>query len=139
MPLVGWLIGFKFEKLITSYDHWIAFGLLSLIGCKMIYDSFAEKDEPINCVMILDLKELFFLSVATSIDALAVGVTFAFLKVPILPSITLIGIITFVLCVVGVIVGNRFGIKYKNKAEMAGGLVLIFIGAKILLEHLGLL
>ena len=105
----------------------------------MLVEAFKKDNEPPECTLLLDLKELVILSIATSIDALAVGITFAFLKVSILPAISIIGFITFILCLAGVVVGNRFGIRYKNKAEMAGGFVLIFIGIKILIEHLSAL
>lgn len=141
MPLLGWALGSQFEQYIESVDHWIAFILLAFIGGKMVYDSIkgGDDDEESSHQDKLDIKELFMLAVATSIDALAVGVTFAFLKVSIVPSITLIGITTFVISVGGVVIGNRFGSKYKNKAEIAGGMILILIGLKILLEGVGIL
>lgn len=141
MPLLGWALGSKFEQYIESVDHWIAFILLAFIGGKMVYESIkgGDDDEESAHQDKLDIKELFMLAVATSIDALAVGVTFAFLKVSIVPSITLIGITTFVISVGGVVIGNRFGSKYKNKAEIAGGMILILIGLKILLEGVGIL
>lgn len=136
MPLVGWFLGKQFEKYITDFDHWIAFGLLAIIGGKMIWEAFHSEGD--NCPIIYDIKELFILAIATSIDALAVGITFAFLKTNILSAILIIGCITFVLSLVGVGIGNRFGVKYKNKAEFAGGTILVLIGLKILLEHLGI-
>lgn len=139
MPLIGWLLGKQFERYITSVDHWIAFLLLLLIGGKMLRDSFHSTEEPGDGDDRLDLRELVLLAVATSIDALAVGITFAFLQVSILPSVAMIGITTLSLSLLGVALGNQFGMKYESKAEMAGGLVLIFIGAKILFEHLGIL
>lgn len=141
MPLLGWALGSRFEQYIESVDHWIAFILLAFIGGKMVYESIkdGDDDEESSHQDKLDIKELFMLAVATSIDALAVGVTFAFLEVSILPSITLIGITTFVISVGGVVIGNRFGSKYKNKAEIAGGMILILIGLKILLEGVGIL
>lgn len=141
MPLLGWALGSQFEQYIESVDHWIAFILLAFIGGKMVYESIkgGDDDEESSHQDKLDIKELFMLAVATSIDALAVGVTFAFLEVSILPSITLIGITTFVISVGGVVIGNRFGSKYKNKAEIAGGMILILIGLKILLEGVGIL
>ncbi len=142
MPFVGWLLGVQFESYIVSVDHWIAFGLLAFIGGNMIKEALSpeEEDGCEECGGIsYDLKELAMLAVATSIDALAVGITFAFLRVNIVSSITIIGITTFCLSIVGVAIGNRFGAKYKNKAEFAGGAILILIGLKILLEHLGIL
>lgn len=139
MPLLGWLLGRQFEQYITSFDHWIAFFLLAFIGGKMLKEAFTGGDESPECNDQLDIKELVVLAIATSIDALAAGITFAFLQVSILPSITLIGFITLILSAVGVVVGNRFGVKYKSKAEIVGGFVLIFIGVKILLEHLSIL
>ena len=140
MPFLGWALGSQFEQYIESIDHWIAFILLAFIGGKMVYESIkGGDDEESSHEDKLDLKELFILAVATSIDALAAGVTFAFLEVSIVPSITLIGITTFVISVGGVVIGNRFGSKYKNKAEIAGGIILILIGLKILLEGVGIL
>ena len=139
MPLLGWLLGVRFERYIVSVDHWIAFALLSVIGGNMIKEALSGDDEDEDGGITYDLKELFMLAVATSIDALAVGITFAFLRVDIVSSIIIIGITTFCLSIVGVGIGNRFGAKYKSKAEFAGGTILILIGLKILLEHLGIL
>lgn len=139
MPLAGWLLGKQFERYITTYDHWIAFVLLLFIGGKMIYEALKGGEESESCEDKLDLKELTVMAVATSIDALAVGITFAFLKVNIYGAITIIGLTTFVLSFLGVIVGNRFGAKYQKKAELAGGIILVLIGLKILLEHLGVI
>ena len=142
MPLIGWVLGKQFEQYITSIDHWIAFGLLLLIGGKMIWEVFKEDEEEgcsCACAVKFDLKELFILAIATSIDALAVGITFAFLKLNIWMPISLIGVITFGLSIVGVMIGNKFGERYKSKAELAGGIILILIGLKILLEHLGVM
>lgn len=141
MPLVGWLLGTQFEQLITPVDHWIAFVLLALIGGKMLWDSFHEDDEGVACPADgkLDMRELTMLAIATSIDALAVGITFAFLRVDIVMSVGLIGVTTFVLALVGVAVGNRFGARYEKPATIVGGVVLILIGLKILLEHLGVI
>ena len=139
MPLAGWALGTYFEKYITSIDHWIAFILLSIIGGKMIYEAVKPEEECSSISSRLNIKELLVMAVATSIDALAAGITFAFLKVNIALSVSLIGIITFILSFIGVMVGNRFGSKYKNKAELAGGIVLILIGIKVLLEHLGVI
>ena len=142
MPFIGWLLGKQFERYITSIDHWIAFFLLAVIGGKMIVDVLTEKEEEEvcpSCVERLDIKELFLLAIATSIDALAVGITFAFLQVSIVPAITIIGIVTFVISAAGVFIGNIFGSKYKKKAELVGGIILVLIGVKILLDHLGIL
>jgi len=140
MPLVGWALGTQFEQFITPVDHWIAFVLLALIGGKMLWDAFHE-DEELSCPADgkLDLRELVMLAVATSIDALAVGITFAFLRVDILTSVGLIGVTTFALSIVGVAVGHRFGARYEKPATVVGGIVLILIGLKILLEHLGII
>lgn len=136
MPLVGYVLGKQFESLITSIDHWIAFGLLVLIGINMIRESRQETE----CVNpSLGPRVMLPLAVATSIDALAVGITFAFLQVQILPAVCLIGGITFLLSCLGVKAGNLFGAKYKSKAELVGGVVLILMGLKILLDHLGIL
>ena len=137
MPLIGYFLGKQFERYITSIDHWIAFVLLALIGISMIREALSKEEEKANDS--LDVKTMFLLAVATSIDALAVGVTFAFLQVRIVPAISFIGIITFTLSAIGVKVGNVFGMKYKAKAEIAGGIILIGMGLKILLEHLGFL
>ncbi len=140
MPLIGWAAGKQFEKYITAFDHWIAFLLLLFIGGKMFIESLKkdkDENEEMNCSYTLNIKELFVLAVATSIDALAVGITFAFLSTKIIPSITVIGITTFILSMAGVAIGNRFGLRYKDKAETLGGVILILIGVKILLEHLG--
>ena len=140
MPFIGWALGTQFEQYIVNFDHWIAFVLLVFIGGQMIKEALGEEEE-IVCPTEpkLDLKELFMLAIATSIDALAVGVTFAFLRYPIVEAISIIGVVTFIICIAGVYIGNYFGTKYKKKAEMAGGIILILIGVKILLEHLGIL
>ncbi len=140
MPTVGWLLGSGFEKYITSFDHWVAFGLLALIGANMIREALGKNEEDSENADKLRIKELFALAIATSIDALAVGITFALQdNVNIGWTVVLIGIITFLISVGGVFIGNRFGAKYKNKAELAGGIILILIGLKILLEDLGIL
>ena len=136
MPAIGYLVGSLFADKITAIDHWIAFVLLAIIGGSMIKESF-EKDEEMDSCM--DPKCMFILAVAASIDALAVGVSFAFLKVSIIWSVLFIGIITFVLSGIGIKIGSIFGAKYKSKAELAGGIVLILMGTKILLEHLGII
>lgn len=141
MPLLGWFLGKNFESYIKSMDHWIAFALLVYIGGKMAYEAIKGDDEDETSAKgdKLDLKELTIMAIATSIDALAVGITFAFLQVSIVSSVTIIGITTFVLSIIGVMIGNRFGMKFKSKAEIAGGIILILIGLKILLEHLEIL
>lgn len=137
MPLIGWLIGSRFAQYISDYDHWVAFLLLAFIGGKMIVGSFKKEEENIKKSCTLDLKELFILAVATSIDALAIGITFALLPdINIGFSIGLIGVITLLISFAGVCLGNRFGSKYKNKAELAGGIILVILGLKILIEHL---
>ncbi len=133
MPLIGWLLGRQFEGLIKSVDHWVAFVLLALIGANMVRESFG-KDEEVNDSF--SFKTMLPLAVATSIDALAVGVTFAFLEVQILPAIALIGVTTFTFSAAGVKIGNVFGVRFKSKAELAGGVILILLGIKILVEHL---
>lgn len=136
MPLIGYLVGFQFRNYITSIDHWVAFALLFIIGINMIRESFSKEDKDTDAS--LGIKTMFVLAVATSIDALAVGVTFAFLPdTNIIAAVLFIGIITFVFSTAGAKLGNIFGAKYKNKAEFAGGLILILLGVKILLEHLG--
>lgn len=135
MPAVGYLVGYRFQEKITAIDHWIAFVLLLFIGAGMVKEALS-KDE--DCASgSLAVKDMFLLAIATSIDALAVGVTFAFLPdVPIIPAVAFIGIITFLFSAVGMKIGNVFGTKYKSKAELAGGIILILIGSKILIEHL---
>ena len=142
MPLIGWLLGSQFQQYITSIDHWIAFILLGFIGGKMMVEAVREWNEEETVEVMdapIDHKNMFVLAVATSIDALAVGITFAFLNTPIIEAITIIGITTMVLSIIGVIVGNFFGSRYKSKAEFIGGLFLVLLGLKILLEHLGIL
>lgn len=134
MPVIGYLLGTRFENYVTSIDHWIAFVLLSLIGANMVKEALSKEEE---CASdSVDFKTMFLLAVATSIDALAVGVTYAFLQVQIVPAVTFIGVITFTLSIAGVKIGNVFGLKYKSRAELAGGIILILMGTKILLEHL---
>ncbi|MBE6569392.1 MAG: manganese efflux pump [Ruminococcaceae bacterium] len=137
MPLIGYLLGVRFESLITEIDHWIAFVLLGLIGGNMIREALKGEEE--EMCDSFGIRAMFPMAVATSIDALAVGVTFAFLGVKIGPAVSFIGVITFVLSAVGVVIGNVFGAKFKSKAEFAGGVVLILMGLKILLEHLGII
>lgn len=137
MPAIGYLLGSQFEQFITAIDHWIAFVLLGLIGASMIKEALSKDEE--HATASLDVKTMFLLAVATSIDALAVGVTFAFLQVNILAAVLFIGMTTLILSMIGVKVGNVFGLHYKAKAEIAGGVILILMGIKILLEHLGIL
>lgn len=144
MPLIGWFLGTSFEKYIERFDHWIAFFLLLVIGGKMIIEVVKGKDQEIEKTdeENLDIKELIIMAIATSIDALAVGITMSCLlekKSAIIPAVSIIGITTFILSYMGVIIGNHFGIKYKDKATLAGGIILVLIGTKILLEHLGIL
>lgn len=138
MPAIGYALGVGFENQIASIDHWIAFILLGIIGGKMISEAM-KKDEDVTYNNSIGVKVMLVLAIATSIDALAVGITLAFLKTNIILAVALIGIITFAISVVGVKIGNIFGDKYEKKAELAGGLILIFIGTKILLEHTGVL
>lgn len=134
MPLIGWALGIRFQSMITNIDHWIAFVLLAVIGANMIKESFSKEEECPDASF--GFKTMLTLAVATSIDALAVGVTFAFLDVSIVPAVLLIGATTFVCSTVGVKIGNVFGNRFQSKAEFLGGLVLIAIGLKILIEHL---
>lgn len=134
MPLLGYILGVRFQGAINAYDHWIAFILLCIIGGGMIKESIETGED--SCDASIAFKDMLVLAVATSIDALAVGVTFAFLQVTIIPAVSFIGIITFLLSVAGVKVGTVFGIRYKSKAEFTGGVILIAIGLKILVEHL---
>ena len=136
MPLIGYLLGRQFQVLITNVDHWIAFVLLSVIGINMIRESRSCPEELNDS---FGFRVMLILALATSIDALAVGVTCAFLKVAILPAISFIGVVTFVFSICGLLIGNLFGAKLKSKAEIFGGIVLILIGLKILLEHLGVI
>ena len=137
MPVIGYLLGSAFADMIEAVDHWIAFALLALIGGNMIREALSKEEE--DCDPSLAPVTMLLLAVATSIDALAVGVTFAFLRVDVVPAVTLIGMCTFAISAVGVKIGNVFGVRYKSKAELAGGVVLVVIGLKILLEHLGIL
>ena len=141
MPLIGWVLGSQFAGYIQRFDHWVAFILLLLIGGNMVREALGPDEEEVACAVDthLDLKQLFLMAVATSIDALAVGVTFAFLEVPIVSAVSIIGCTTFCLSLVGVAVGNFFGARYKKRAELSGGIILILLGCMILLEHLGFL
>ena len=137
MPVIGYYLGTTFESLVTKVDHWIAFILLALIGGKMLKEAFDNNSEGYNDSV--NFKTMVILAIATSIDALAVGITFAFLQTNIVLAAILIGLVTFILSVIGVKIGNQFGIKYEKRAEIIGGIILILIGIKILLEHLGII
>ena len=141
MPYAGWLLGAQFAGYIQHLDHWLAFFLLAFIGGKMVWESLKGEAEETACAVsvTLDYKQLLLMAVATSIDALAVGVTFAFLNVDILPAVTVIGCTTFVISLAGVVIGAFFGARLQCWAEIAGGVILILLGGKILLEHLGIL
>ncbi len=134
MPVIGWAGASRFSDLISSFDHWIAFALLLIIGLKMIYESL-QKDEDRVC-LVLNLKTLFILAIATSIDALAVGISFAFLNVSIVQPVIIIGVVTFLFSLAGVYIGKKSGHFFEKKMEFIGGLILIFIGIKILVEHI---
>lgn len=147
MPLIGYLLAAQFQDKISAYDHWIAFALLVIIGINLIKESFEEECEECNqeeTTQLSDEKSLSFknmsaLAVATSIDALAVGVSFAFLQIDIVPAVSFIGVVTLTLSMIGVWIGNMFGAKYKSKAVLAGGIILVLMGLKILLEHTNIL
>ena len=142
MPAIGWLLGSSVVGMLEAIDHWIAFALLALVGSKMLWDAFHEDADASDASAQTDrvlLPELLMLAIATSIDALAVGVGFAFLDVAIAAACLLIGCTTFVLSFAGVYIGNRFGSRWEKPATIAGGVVLVVIGFKILLEHLGLI
>lgn len=138
MPAIGYFLGTRFEKYITNIDHWIAFVLLLLIGGNMIREALSKEEDTANDSF--SFKTMIVLAIATSIDALAVGITFGLLPdVNIVAAVSFIGVITFILSALGLKIGNIFGLKYKSKAELAGGVILILIGTKILLEHLGVI
>lgn len=141
MPLVGWFLASRFAASIQNVDHWVAFVLLVLIGGNMLREALGNQEEEASCAGAerLDYRQLLAMAVATSIDALAVGVTFAFLDVEILPAASLIGCTTFCISLAGVAVGNFFGARYEKRAEAAGGIILVLLGVKILAEHLGFL
>ncbi len=140
MPFIGWVLGKQFEDYITNFDHWIAFGLLAFIGGKMVIEALKKDEDECDCCCdAFDVKDIFMLAVATSIDALAVGITFATLKMDLAQTgiaVGLIAAVTFGFSYGGVAIGNRFGARFKSKAELAGGVILVLIGVKILLEHL---
>jgi len=140
MPMVGYFLGAQFQHLIESIDHWIAFGLLFLIGANMIREAvWGDKDNDIPENGSLSFKTMFLLAIATSIDALAVGVSFACIQVELWSSVLVIGVTTFLFSILGVKIGNLFGSKFEKSAEIVGGIILILIGLKILLEHLGII
>ncbi len=138
MPLVGWLLATRFADYITEVDLWIAFGLLAGVGGKMLWEAFSSHEDDEQDTDSIDVRELLVLALATSIDALAVGISFALIpNIPIAPAIVLIGVTTFVISFVGVVLGHRVGIRLGKPAEIAGGVILILIGLNILFEHLG--
>lgn len=137
MPVIGYFLGTTFERFITNVDHWVAFILLVGIGINMVKEAFDRESENRNDNV--DVKTMLVLSIATSIDALAIGITFACLKIHIVMPVITIGLITFIISIIGVKIGNRFGDKYEKKAEIMGGVILILLGIKILLEHLGII
>ena len=137
MPVIGYFLGTTFERFITNVDHWVAFILLVGIGINMVKEAFDKESENRNDNV--DMKTMLVLSIATSIDALAIGITFACLKIHIVMPVITIGLITFIISVIGVKIGNRFGDKYEKKAEIMGGVILILLGIKIVLEHLGII
>ncbi len=142
MPFIGWMLGSQFAARIQSFDHWVAFILLMLIGGNMLREALSGEEDEAEDAAIgagLDHKKLFLMAIATSIDALAIGVTFAFLDTADPPAVSLIGVTTFCISVAGVAVGCWFGARYKQRAEITGGVILVLLGCKILLEHLGLL
>ena len=138
MPVIGWFLGSQLMWLIEPVDHWIAFGLLSFIGAKMIWDALHDEEESVGATDHIAWGEFLMLAVATSIDALAVGISFAALNVGIVVPVVVIGVITFLLSLVGVVVGHMFGSRYEQPAQIVGGVVLVLIGTKVLLEHLGM-
>ncbi len=137
MPVIGYFLGTTFERFITNVDHWVAFILLVGIGINMVKEAFDKESENRNDNV--DVKTMLVLSIVTSIDALAIGITFACLKIHIVMPVITIGLITFIISIIGVKIGNRFGDKYEKKAEIMGGVILILLGIKILLEHLGII
>ena len=139
MPVIGYFLVSRFADFISSFSHWVSFGLLAVIGGKMMIEAIKGGDDESENEYRLNIKELFVLAVATSIDALAVGIVFAAEKTPVITSVTIIGAVTFLLSLAGVYIGHRFGSKYEKKAELAGGAILIIIGVKLLLDGLGVI
>lgn len=138
MPIVGWATGLSFQQYIDAYDHWLAFVLLAFLGAKMIYESFKLEEDCSENLCNFDSSRLFVLAIATSIDALGVGLSFSLLNVTVFMPAIVIGLVTFVLCVVGVWLGNKVGHLFEGKIEIFGGLILVFIAFKILLQGLGI-
>lgn len=136
MPLIGWVLGTQFAPYITGIDHWVAFGLLALVGGKMLWEAFSSHDDTEQDFDRINTRQLLVLAIATSIDALAIGITLAFLPGSIIQAVILIGITTFVLAFLGVVIGRRVGQRFGKPAEIAGGVILILIGTKILIDHL---
>lgn len=140
MPMIGYFLGSRFSNVISSFSHWVSFGLLAFIGGKMAIEAIkGDGEEEGGKEYKLDIKEVFLLAIATSIDALAVGIVFAAEKTNLAFSVTMIGVITFLLSFIGIFIGHKFGSKYEKKAEFAGGVILVLIGVKLLLEGLGVL
>ena len=137
MPVLGWLVGSSLEDYITEVDHWVAFGLLALVGGKMLHEALSPGEDDEEDEDHVGLRELLVLGLATSVDALAVGVSFAFLDVDVLAAAVVIGVVTLLVSLAGVVVGHRAGVRFRGPAEVAGGVVLILIGVRILLDHLG--
>ena len=140
MPVIGWLLCKGFQTYIEAFDPWIAFALLAFIGVKMIIETLREKEDDVVIEEMdppLDMKEMLMLAIATSIDALAVGISLAALDRPIVESAAIIGVVTFVISIIGVYIGKFFGNRYKKRAELTGGIILVLIGVKILCEHMG--
>lgn len=136
MPLIGWVLGRQFAQYITEIDHWVAFGLLAVVGGKMLWEAFSSDDDTEPDFDRIDVRRLLVLALATSIDALAIGITLAFLPGSIVEAVVLIGLTTFVLAFLGVVIGRRVGQRFGKPAEIAGGVILILIGTKILIDHL---
>lgn len=139
MPVIGYLLGSNFADMVSKYAHWIAFALLVFIGGNMIKEAVCDDDEEESADASMSPKSMFLLAIATSIDALAVGVTFAFLQVAIIAAVSFIGAVTFIFSAAGVKIGSLFGTKYKSKAEICGGVILILLGIKIVLEGVGII
>ena len=140
MPMIGYFLGSRFESVISSFSHWVSFGLLAILGGKMVIEAIKDdKDEDNGNEYRFDVKEVLMLAIATSIDALAVGIVFAAEKTNLFFSVSMIGIITFALSFAGIFIGHLFGSKYEKKAEFVGGVILVLIGVKLLLEGLGVL